>query len=654
MLIRRSAGPVGGDSNADRSRTEIDLALASDFALGSLKAQPSTLQISFGLVSRTIEPRVMQALVLLAAERGTVVSRDELVERCWGGLAVSDDAINRCIAKLRRLGSESGDFEIETIPRVGYRLREAGSDANTRRIHDSKRSLTIAALAVAVAVALAVVLVLRLHGTDAARPKLAVLPFTSLNSGPEGQQYGDSIATGVSGALVAVGAELLTPPQATTESARKTGASFLVSGTVRREADSIHVTARIDSTREGERLLSRDFDIPANQADVAPDRVAAWVADTVNSWSWILRFERDPDRVAALMRIQSRPDQYRRLVDLAQSAPNSGIVGAAFAGIVSLALYELPMGERRGAILAARIAARRAQSLLPKSGDVYVLDCGLDPPGPYIFTSACEDRMHKALELDPDAYFMPFAYAAELTEVDRFHDADALSAKALAAAPFNQDRTALRMQIMWTLPPEYNSQLELQQREAAARREWPSPNLIDQVRYQMFLNAGAMDKSETMVNDPQISSMIETDGKGPAHLMFRAIHSRQPVDIKAAVEACAPPPPRWLPPDLVFGTCLTGLATIGDLDDLFRLAQLGYGDPLCCSASEAEQKWLANGGQTYPRQYLFGPVMAKVRADRRFIDIARRTGLLAYWKSGRPPDFCEVERAPVCALLRAR
>ncbi|HEX6374921.1 MAG TPA: winged helix-turn-helix domain-containing protein [Allosphingosinicella sp.] len=76
-------------------------------------------------MAETIEPRVMQVLVTLARQRGKVVSRDELVERCWEGRAVSEDAINRSIAKVRRLGEACGEFVLETIPRVGYRLTEA-------------------------------------------------------------------------------------------------------------------------------------------------------------------------------------------------------------------------------------------------------------------------------------------------------------------------------------------------------------------------------------------------------------------------------------------------------------------------------------------------------------------------------------------------
>lgn len=66
----------------------------------------------------------MQVLVALVEADGAVLSRDDLIQRCWEGRVVSEDAINRCIGQLRRL-AKSGDepcFTIECIPRVGYRL----------------------------------------------------------------------------------------------------------------------------------------------------------------------------------------------------------------------------------------------------------------------------------------------------------------------------------------------------------------------------------------------------------------------------------------------------------------------------------------------------------------------------------------------------
>lgn len=80
-----------------------------------------------------VEPRVMMVLIALADAGGETVSRDELIERCWGGVVVGEDAINRVIAKLRRLaiGAGAGSFAIETVTKVGHRLvvTEAGDAA---------------------------------------------------------------------------------------------------------------------------------------------------------------------------------------------------------------------------------------------------------------------------------------------------------------------------------------------------------------------------------------------------------------------------------------------------------------------------------------------------------------------------------------------
>jgi Tol biopolymer transport system component/DNA-binding winged helix-turn-helix (wHTH) protein len=102
----------------------VDLAAEADFALGGLLVAPSVREVRTVDRRETVEPRVMQVLVALAREKGTVVSRDQLIERCWGGRLVGDDAINSCVAKVRALAALAADpaFDIETIPRVGYRM----------------------------------------------------------------------------------------------------------------------------------------------------------------------------------------------------------------------------------------------------------------------------------------------------------------------------------------------------------------------------------------------------------------------------------------------------------------------------------------------------------------------------------------------------
>jgi DNA-binding winged helix-turn-helix (wHTH) protein len=113
---------------------QIVLANEPDFRLGGLQVSPGRRQILAGPAAETLQPRVMQVFVALAVRRGDVVSRDELMARCWGGFAVSDDAIHRCIARLRRLAESHGGFSLETIPRVGYRLVECQAPSPTRRL----------------------------------------------------------------------------------------------------------------------------------------------------------------------------------------------------------------------------------------------------------------------------------------------------------------------------------------------------------------------------------------------------------------------------------------------------------------------------------------------------------------------------------------
>jgi len=106
----------------------IDLAREPDFALGASRVSPSTREVLRGTEHEQLEPRLMQVLVALFQANGRVVSRDELIARCWEGRIVGEDAINRAISRLRRLSEvdHGASFELETIPRVGYRLLPAG------------------------------------------------------------------------------------------------------------------------------------------------------------------------------------------------------------------------------------------------------------------------------------------------------------------------------------------------------------------------------------------------------------------------------------------------------------------------------------------------------------------------------------------------
>ena len=101
-----------------------DLALRPDLQLGSMLVSPSRRLVEGPGGHAHVEPLIMQVFLLLIDAAGKVVTRNELFDQCWGGVMVGDDSLNRAIAKLRRTGAQvvPGLFEIETIPRTGYRL----------------------------------------------------------------------------------------------------------------------------------------------------------------------------------------------------------------------------------------------------------------------------------------------------------------------------------------------------------------------------------------------------------------------------------------------------------------------------------------------------------------------------------------------------
>lgn len=72
----------------------------------------------------TLPPKLMAVLTCLIDHAGEVVPRDTFNEKVWTTSVVTDDALNRCIFKLRKAleDHESPHRVIETLPRRGYRL----------------------------------------------------------------------------------------------------------------------------------------------------------------------------------------------------------------------------------------------------------------------------------------------------------------------------------------------------------------------------------------------------------------------------------------------------------------------------------------------------------------------------------------------------
>jgi Tol biopolymer transport system component/DNA-binding winged helix-turn-helix (wHTH) protein len=73
---------------------------------------------------RRLEPKPLALLLLLAANPGRVVSRQQLLAAAWGDEMATDDVLSRAVSELRRaLGDDPGTpVYVETIRGAGYRL----------------------------------------------------------------------------------------------------------------------------------------------------------------------------------------------------------------------------------------------------------------------------------------------------------------------------------------------------------------------------------------------------------------------------------------------------------------------------------------------------------------------------------------------------
>ena len=255
------------------SASRIDLAETADFDLGGLHVSPARREVRMNGERRELEPRVAQVLVALASARPDVVSRDRLIEQCWDGRIVGDDAINRCIVALRHLAREftPEPFTIETVPRVGYCLVEKSGTApraSWLRVNIGDKRVAAAALLALLLLVAVLALVPRWTGRAEAEPaSIAVLPFRNLSSGDP--YFAEGIGEEILGQLAREPHFRVAGRSSSSEFgqdadfrdvARRLDVDYVLEGSVRTQADRVRVNAGLVRASDGVRLWSDSYD----------------------------------------------------------------------------------------------------------------------------------------------------------------------------------------------------------------------------------------------------------------------------------------------------------------------------------------------------------------------------------------------------------
>jgi TolB-like protein len=250
---------------ADLQVTEIDLAHAPPFALGALDVRPATREVVAGERRETLEPRIMQVLVALARQRGEVVSRNDLILSCWGGRVVGDDAIQRAVAGVRRLGEAHGAFAVETVPRVGYRLKSSAPFEETPPSGEAP--------------------------IPSSRPSIAVLPFANLSGDPEQDYFADGMVEEIALQLSRITSIFVIGSRSTLtfkgkelrsqDIGRQLGVRYLLEGNVRKSGDRVRIAVKLTEAADGAQLWAERFEGAIAEVFALQDEVAVAAANRI-------------------------------------------------------------------------------------------------------------------------------------------------------------------------------------------------------------------------------------------------------------------------------------------------------------------------------------------------------------------------------------
>ena len=125
----------------------------------------------------SLEPKVMDLLLLLTRNAGEVVGRDTLLDALWPGVVVGDDTLARTVSKLRSALDDDvrNPAYIETVPKRGYRLIAAVSRPETPAATGRRMSYGWVGAIVLALVGAAVLLLLLEPGNEDTGPSEAQL-----------------------------------------------------------------------------------------------------------------------------------------------------------------------------------------------------------------------------------------------------------------------------------------------------------------------------------------------------------------------------------------------------------------------------------------------------------------------------------------------
>lgn len=616
----------------------IDLAEEADFELGSLRVRPAKCEVEADGAREILQRRVMQVLVALAHADGSVVSQGELVARCWRGLTVTDDAIVRCISKLRKLAARfpQAPFAIETIPGVGYLLTSPGLiDAREKDVAGNRHFrfviLWVAAAMTVVAIASGLALIAYHRGPVLHGPtRVAVQSFETLGSPGDPQALAKGIPNAIVDALADSQVEAALTDGAREANANPPSPGLIVTGILRRDGINTNVDVRIEDGAARTALWSTEFTRRNNQTSDLPLEIAARVTDVIN----MINFARssnppltDDSALSALLQTtdmirDTRGGEWAQMVEHAQGIVTRypefpfGHDLLAYSYLEAADGVDVP--DRAHAMReASRREAELTLKLDPLDAGAYAILAELQPSYDYSAQEALLLRGIKTARHPKEALGGLYSGESGLEQnVGRLREGLATQLGAHAVDPWGAPKTA-------KLAFTYANMGNLTAARGLVARGiqlWPNHSGM---RTRTRFIAGFYEDASTALK------------------IFDSLNASQPPDESDAVWRTFVKAKAVHAPQTVSAT-LSKIREAADKRTIPREVQImmvaGLGDSK--AAFDAANSALDRHEQLEP-WFLFTPVTQSLRRDPGFVALASRMGLIKYWReTGKLPDFC--------------
>jgi TolB-like protein len=492
----------------------------------------------------------------------------------------------------------------------------------------------IAAVVAVAALALGGLAWWRLGGAPQGPARIAVLPFEAQGSGADTRGLADGLTDQIltvlnKAKIPVVSREVAAGLRGAGHEAqlRALDVALVFDGTVRGDGKTTSVSVHIDDPFNHATLWSGGREGLASDGQRLQERVAKTMVNVMACSHRALQPThglRDPALLGRYLRacdifanedVEVTPNAiFELLSNLRLVSAKAPDFTAAHSDLAKFDAYLAPtLPPEQGDPLRREAAAeaKKALALDPKSPDAYLAQAMLQPPTAW---AAREALLRKGVAADPDWPHTNGFLFQFLLETGRMAE----------AAPYAARAAAADLQIDWT-SSQASADCQLGRFDAALsvlRQEYeddPKSAVNWGFYVDCLTEAGRYADVMAMNEDPSRPQAY----RGATEVAVKALVTKAPADREAARRTALV--------QVGHGAYLT-------LDAIRALTLTGFLDNAFTAAERFQPSTAATSATT---GFLFSPEMVSLRRDPRFMRLAARLGLVAYWRAtGRWPDFC--------------